>query len=142
MPGKSIWWTQSPTRFFAAFAFTVLVPLASASVLSNASVLSKGNGVPPSPMFPAGTGAVIGLNVTPGAEITQAQTTPRLVIETNAPHFTAGSMSAHDGTAGSEFARVPASAVSEPASLALVGAGILVVGGFVRKLSSERSRRS
>ncbi len=77
-------------------------------------------------------GPVIGFNYPASDEISPGQTTPLLVIETNALHYTTGFASAQDGTAGFGFAYAP-SAVPEPSSLALLGGGLTMVGALLRK---------
>lgn len=77
-------------------------------------------------------GSVIGFNFSPpGPEVPAGFTTQRLVIETNATLFTKGTVSAQNGTAGSNVAFQPA--IPEPSSLALVGVGVVAVGGFLRR---------
>jgi hypothetical protein len=69
-----------------------------------------------------------------GNDIAAGETTVLLVIETNALNFAPGFLSAQDGTAGSGTAFQPAGpAVPEPASLMLLGSGLLAVGAFLRK---------
>lgn len=81
------------------------------------------------------SGAVVGFNFTPGDEIQPGETTPMLVIETNARNFDfKGFLSAQDGTAGYANAYEPSSSVPEPSSLGLIGSGLMVLGGFWRKL--------
>ena len=59
----------------------------------------------------------MGFNFTPGDEILPGQTTPQLVIETNATHFDfRGYLSAQDGTAGYAQAYEPSQPVPEPSS--------------------------
>ena len=72
-------------------------------------------------------------------EIVPGETTPLLVIETNALHFTSGFASAQDGTAGYGFAYAPASTVPEPSSLALLGGGLSVFGVMLRKFRFGKS---
>ena len=67
-----------------------------------------------------------------GNDVHAGETTVLLVIETDALHYTTGFLSAQDGTAGSGIAFAP-SAVPEPASLMLLGSGLLAVGGILRK---------
>jgi len=81
-------------------------------------------------------GAVIGFNYNPGNEIAPGVTTPWLVIETNAMQYTWGFVSAQDGTAGSASAYVPT--VPEPASLGLLGTGILLAGGAFRRFGLRK----
>jgi PEP-CTERM motif len=78
-------------------------------------------------------GPVIGFNFPASDQISMGQTTPLLVIETNALKFTAGFASAQDGTAGYGFAYAPASPVPEPSSLALMGGGLSAFGLILRK---------
>jgi hypothetical protein len=66
-----------------------------------------------------------------GDEIQPGVQTVQLVIMTNAVAFTTGFLSAQDGTAGSGVAFAPT--VPEPASLVLMGGGLIAVGGFLRR---------
>jgi hypothetical protein len=83
-------------------------------------------------------GPVIGFNFPASDQISMGQTTPLLVIETNALHFTTGYASAQDGTAGYGIAYSP-SAVPEPSSLALMGGGLSVFGLVLRKFRFGKS---
>jgi len=78
-------------------------------------------------------GPVIGFNFPASDEISPGQTTPLLVIETNAMKFTSGFVSAQDGTAGSNVGFAPMAPVPEPSSLALLGSGLTVAGALLRK---------
>lgn len=80
------------------------------------------------------SGAVIGFNYTGTDEITAGETTPLLLIETNALNFTDGLVSVQDGSAGTGEGFAPFGPVSapEPATLALLGSGLLA-GGFFRR---------
>jgi hypothetical protein len=68
-----------------------------------------------------------------GDEIQPGTTTVQLVIETNATHFMPGFLSVQDGTAAFGAAFQPTPAVPEPASLMLMGSGLIAAGGFLRK---------
>lgn len=85
-------------------------------------------------------GPVIGFNFPASDQISTGQSTPLLVIETNAVLYTTGYASAQDGTAGYGFAYSPFAAVPEPASLALVGGGLALIGGLLRKSRFGKSR--
>jgi hypothetical protein len=92
----------------------------------------------PSTIDRSSLGPVIAFNYSTN-EIVPGETTPLLVIETNALNFTSGYASAQDGTAGYGFAYAPAAAVPEPSSLALVGGGLSVFGFLVRKVRFGKS---
>ncbi len=79
------------------------------------------------------SGPVIGFNFPASDEIAPGQTTPMLVIETNALKYTPGYVSAQDGTAGYGLGYSPASPIPEPSSLALLGGGLAVAGALLRK---------
>jgi hypothetical protein len=85
------------------------------------------------------SGSVVGFNYTGIDTVDPGQTTPVLVIETDARAFTDGFVSAQDGTAGSAFAYAPANTgTPEPSSLALMGSGLLAAGGFLRRFVPGR----
>ena len=56
-----------------------------------------------------------------------------LIIETNAKSYTNGLISIQDGSAGTGTAFQP-TATPEPASMFLLGAGLIGIGGFRKKL--------
>lgn len=78
-------------------------------------------------------GAVVGFNYTGADNLLAGQTTALLVIETDATNYTDGYVTAQDGTAGYADGFAPAAAVPEPASLALLGSGVLLAGRVVKK---------
>ena len=81
----------------------------------------------------SGGGSIIAFNYFPfGDEVNVGETTQLLVIETDAKLFTTGLVSAQNGTAGSNVAFQP-TAIPEPGTLALIGTGIVAVGGFLRR---------
>jgi hypothetical protein len=85
------------------------------------------------------SGEVIGFNYTGNDTVISGQTTPVLVIETNATKWVSGFVSAQDGTAGYGAAFAP-SAIPEPSSLGLVGGGVLIIGGFLRRFTFGKTK--
>ena len=85
------------------------------------------------------SGEVIGFNYTGTDTVLSGQTTPVLVIETNATKWVSGFVSAQDGTAGYGAAFAPA-AIPEPSSLGLVGGGLLFIGGFLRRFTFGKTK--
>jgi hypothetical protein len=81
------------------------------------------------------SGEVVAFNYNPfGIQVSPGETTPWLVIQTNAVTWTTGFVSAQDGTAGSGAAIVPFAVTPEPSSLALIGGGLSVFGVLLRRL--------
>jgi len=76
------------------------------------------------------TGAVVGFNYTGANNILPGQTTAMLVVETNAKTFGHGYLTAQDGTAAYADAFAP---TPDPATLGLLGSGLAVVGGYLRR---------
>ena len=78
-------------------------------------------------------GRSVAFNFPGGDSILPGATTVDLVIETDTRKFTDGFVSAQDGTAGFADAFSPLAAVPEPASLILLGGGLTILGGLLRK---------
>jgi hypothetical protein len=79
------------------------------------------------------SGAVIGFDYTGADNLLPGQSTALLVIETNAASYTDGFVTAQDGTSGSGPAFAPAPTVPEPSSLGMLGTGILIAGGMLKR---------
>jgi hypothetical protein len=89
------------------------------------------------------TGNTIGFNFTPappGQKIEPGTTSPVLIISTNATNWKAGNAEVLDGGSATVAAFQPAAAVvtgvPEPASLALIGFGLVALAG-VRRFSAR-----
>jgi PEP-CTERM motif len=87
-------------------------------------ILGLGN--PPNLVSLSANGAVVGFEFTPGSfNVLPGETTDLLVVETNATDYKPGQFSIQDGSTATLDAFAPATLVPEPASLALLGAGLL-----------------
>jgi PEP-CTERM motif len=88
----------------------------------------------------SGSGNVIGFSFS-SPEIGPGTTSNVLIISTDATTFKAGSASVLDGTGATVASFEPASAVSsvpEPATSALLGSGLLALGGLRRWIKTRR----
>jgi hypothetical protein len=83
-------------------------------------------------------GTVVGFNYTGADNILAGETTPLLVIETDALNYVDGFVTAQDGNAGFGFAYAPGAATPEPSTLGMLGTGIFAVGGFLRRFGLRK----
>jgi PEP-CTERM motif len=93
---------------------------------------------PPNLVSLSANGAVVGFEFTPGSfNVLPGETTDLLVVETNATDYKAGQFSIQDGSTATLDAFEPATLAPEPASLALIGAGLLGVS-LLRRRSNKK----
>ncbi len=87
-----------------------------------------------------GPGSTVGFQFSPpdGAKVLPGLSSNVLVISTDAKFFKAGNADVIDGGTQTVASFQPSTGVPEPASLALLGLGLLAIGGVGRKLKSRR----
>jgi PEP-CTERM motif len=96
-----------------------------------------GLGSAPNEVSLSANGAVVGFEFIPGSfNVLPGQTTDLLVVETNATDYKDGLFSIQDGSTATLNAFVPSTVSPEPASLALIGAGLLGLS-LLRRRSSK-----
>jgi len=82
----------------------------------------------------SGAGSTVGWNFSIGGGVAPGQCSDVLEIETNALSFTSGTLFFIDGFVATVASYAPSGpAVPEPASLTLLGTGLLALGGGLRK---------
>lgn len=97
-----------------------------------------GSGVAPSTVSLSTAGSVVGFQYIP-TNLLAGQMTDLLVVETNAKTYVPGTYTVQDGSTVTTLAYAPALASPEPASVALIGAGLL---GFslIRRRSTKNKK--
>src|SRR5260370_28509931 len=86
-----------------------------------------------------GPGSTVGVSFFPpdGAKVLPGTSSDVLVISTDAKNFKAGNADVIDGGTQTVASFQPASGVPEPASFALLGLGLLAIGGIGRKIKNQ-----
>ena len=81
----------------------------------------------------SGDGSVVGFNFSSNNQVVAGDCSAILIIETNATSFAAGTLQVIDNDVARITSFAPTAATPEPASLLLLGSGILSFGGLLRR---------